>query len=399
MLKKFIATSLLLGTSSAFAGGLDLSEFSTAASVGSAGTSNQTHTRDASASALNLGAMTEVEGDQVTVGLSLMDFHSEFKDDGGSSPGGSDVGNAGDLFPVPFFGYVSHLDENWTFGLTMNSHYGLSIDYPNEWAGRFFAQEVTMQSINLTPSIAYRINDEWSVGAGLVIDYATLDMKFALAGGQVRIEDDDVALGGIFSVHYRPSEITSFGLTYRTEIKHEFEDNVDTRGGAIPGLLKDFSMDSYTPQQFLFGVRHELNEELALLGSANWQEWSRWGKAPTSVNGTDIGVDRELDDTWGAGVGVEYRLNPEWLLTCGYHYDSAMMDTSTRTADLPTTNIHRYGIGTEYKYSEKITLGFAFEHVDLGKQNLNQSNNLGRSASGEYDNYINFYTVNLNYKL
>ena len=58
-----------------------------------------------------------------------------------------------------------------------------------------------------------------------------------------------------------------------------------------------------------------------------------------------------------------------------------------------------YGIGTEYKYSEKITLGFAFEHVDLGKQNLNQSNNLGRSASGEYDNYINFYTVNLNYKL
>ena len=391
MLKKFIAATLSFSSVTVLAGGLDLSEFSTASSIGSAGTANQTHTRSASASALNLAAMTEVEGNQITAGLSLMDFYSSFKDDGASAPGGSDVGNAGDLFSVPFLGYVGHINDKFTFGVTMNSHYGLAIDYPTQWAGRFFAQDVVLQSLNLTPSIAYKINDKWSIGAGLVIDYAILEMKFALAGGQVRLEDESIALGGIFSTYYRPTKETSMGLTYRSEIKHEFEDTVNTRGGVIPGLIKDFSMDNYTPQQFLFGIRHELSNDLALLGSANWQEWSRFGKSPTTVNGISIGIDRELDDTWGAGIGLEYKLNEDWLLTCGHHYDSAMMDTATRTADLPTGNIHRYGFGAEYKYSDKITIGFAYEHVDLGKPNLNQSNALGRTASGQYDNYINLY--------
>ena len=136
MLKKFIAATLSFSSVTVLAGGLDLSEFSTASSIGSAGTANQTHTRSASASALNLAAMTEVEGNQMTAGLSLMDFYSSFKDDGASAPGGSDVGNAGDLFSVPFLGYVGHINDKFTFGVTMNSHYGLAIDYPTQWAGR-----------------------------------------------------------------------------------------------------------------------------------------------------------------------------------------------------------------------------------------------------------------------
>ena len=47
MLKKFVSMTLLMSSSSVMAGGLDLSEFSTASSVGTAGTANATHSRDA----------------------------------------------------------------------------------------------------------------------------------------------------------------------------------------------------------------------------------------------------------------------------------------------------------------------------------------------------------------
>ena len=158
-------------------------------------------------------------------------------------------------------------------------------------------------------------------------------------------------------------------------------------------------MDVNTPQQVFFGIRQDITDDFALLGSANWQDWSDFGESPATINNKNIGIDRELDDTWGAGLAFEYKLNSEWLLTCGYHYDSAMMDTSTRTADLPTGKIHRYGIGTEYKYSEKITFGMAFERADFGTTNYSQADVTGATRSGEYDGHIDFYTFNVNMKL
>ncbi|MDD7983814.1 OmpP1/FadL family transporter [Lentisphaera marina] len=405
MLKKFIATTLFLSASTAFAGGLDLSEFSTASSVGSAGVANQTHDRDASTSALNLAAMTNLEGDHITGGLSLMDAGFEFKDDGNSVPGGSDTSNAGGQFGVPFMGYVHSLNEDVKFGLTLNSHFGLGLDYPTGWAGRYQIQEISLQSINLTPSLAFKINDKWSVGFGIVFDYATVDIEMKVntlgpGDGTLEVEDEDLAVGSIVSLMYEPDDKTRFGLTYRSKIEHDFDDTIKA-SNFVPSFSPQVDVEINTPQQVLFGVRHQLNEDLAILGSANWQEWSDFGEMPTDINGNRLGVDKELDDTWGAGIAFEYNLNSDWLLMCGYHYDSAMMDTSNRTADLPTGNIHRYGIGTEYKYSEKMTIGFAFEHVDLGSPNISQTNgiNSGNTLSGDYDNYINFYTVSVNYKL
>ena len=59
-------------------------------------------------------------------------------------------------------------------GMSINAPFGLSVNFPDRWAGRDFgAGPTNLHTYNATPSIAYRINDWISVGAGVQIQYAT----------------------------------------------------------------------------------------------------------------------------------------------------------------------------------------------------------------------------------
>ena len=59
-------------------------------------------------------------------------------------------------------------------GLAINAPFGLSVSFPGPWAGRNYRPAIrSMKTYNATPSIAYRINDWISVGAGVQIQYAS----------------------------------------------------------------------------------------------------------------------------------------------------------------------------------------------------------------------------------
>ena len=199
MLKKFIATSLLLGASSAFAGGLDLVVYGTPASVATAGNSNLTNTDDGAIVMTNPAGMAFTDGDMFTSAFQVLSLDLSF-DDKGSTTGGGDGGKIGsdELMPTAYF--IHHLDDQWTFGFGMNAHTGLSLEYNDSWAGRYNIQSVTLTSVQLVPSLAYKVNDKLSLGAGLIIDCAIYEAEVAVdtnvpGDGKMKYEDEDWAFG------------------------------------------------------------------------------------------------------------------------------------------------------------------------------------------------------------
>ena len=53
-----------------------------------------------------------------------------------------------------------------SLGLGINAPFGLKTEYDSNWIGRFHAIKSEVRTINVNPSIAFKVNDQISLGAG-----------------------------------------------------------------------------------------------------------------------------------------------------------------------------------------------------------------------------------------
>ena len=65
-------------------------------------------------------------------------------------------------------------------GLAINSPYGAGFAWPNEWAGRASVQELKLQTVEISPVIAWRPNQKVGFGFGCI-----LAVEFASRKGKV----------------------------------------------------------------------------------------------------------------------------------------------------------------------------------------------------------------------
>jgi long-chain fatty acid transport protein len=78
----------------------------------------------------------------------------------------------------------------------------------------------------------------------------------------------------------------------------------------------------------------------------------------------------------------------------GFAYDSSPVDAKDRQAWAPADRQLRYAVGTQYQWSERLSLGGNFEYVDLGKGKINNKQTL----EGDFKrNEIFFVGLNANW--
>lgn len=126
------------------------------------------------------------------------------------------------------------------------------------------------------------------------------------------------------------------------------------------------------------------------------------GVAQVRVGAQLQGVAQDLDynDTWHFALGAQYRFAEPWLWSFGVAYDTSPTDEDTRTPDLPLDRQIRIGTGIRYGWNKDVTLGVAYEYVDAGNAEIDQTGGALQGAlKGDYDpNVIHFFAVNLIWK-
>lgn len=76
----------------------------------------------------------------------------------------------------------------------INAPFGLATKYNNTWVARYHAIDTDLLTMNINPSLGYKINDQLSLGLGLsaqyldaelsnAIDFGTLDALPVIQGG------------------------------------------------------------------------------------------------------------------------------------------------------------------------------------------------------------------------
>jgi long-chain fatty acid transport protein len=391
-----IALFFIFINTTAFAGGLYISEFGTP-SMGVASAGSQAVASDASTAFHNPAGMTRIKGKELMLTGGALYSAVKFDKDADTPIDGGNGGDAGG--PAPILGqfYVHSLTDRLKLGANIISITGAVLDYDNNWAGRYLNTEVRLLTITLNPTLAYRITDWLSIGGGPQIMYADLEMKLKApppaGNGEVKIDGNDVAYGFDVGAMVELSERTRLGLIYQSEIEPEFSGDVKFSSGAINA---DAGTDTkITLAQFIrASIYHELNDRWALLGSVGWEDWSAFNNINISTGQGSQNIPRNWDDTYKFAAGVHFRPVEKWLLQLGFAYDTSPVDSKDRTPDMPIDRQIRYATGAQYQWSEDVSLGGQFVYADYGDAKI--KNDLLR---GDYErNDLFFLAFNVNWK-
>ena len=366
---------------------------------------------DASTAGTNPAGMIRLERSELFIGFAGLDVNAEF-DISSTTNDGGEGGNAGSFTPVGSLAYVHKISPDWSVGISAASYFGLGLDFDDDWAGRYYTHESELVTFGVSPALAYRVNEQLSIGVGLDIIYATYLNKIAvnnLAGrpdGQLKFDEDDLAFGFDLGILYEPILGTRFGLTYRSKVDLKFKDSADSKG-ILPPLSrltgKKIDLKLTIPQGAMFSVYHQLTDKFALTANLGWQEQSEFGKQDITIRDVDsikLTSDLDYDDTWHYAVGAQYRISDPWLLSLGFAYDTSPVDHKVNNSpSLALDRQYRYACGAQYDWSEDLTIGFAYEFLDLGEGKLEKSGTLAGDLAGKFDPYyIHVVTLNMSWK-
>lgn len=402
------AATVLMG-SAARAGGLLLYEYGTA-EPGLAAAGYAARAQDASTAFTNPAGMTQLDGTQVLVGGQLMWMNTQFSIDGAASPGlGS--GDGGRVYGsngyVPGGGaFLTHrVSPDLALGFAVAGNFGSMLDYDDGWVGRYRVQDADLVGVSVMPSIAYRVNDQLSLGAGLNGMYGMFDQRVAinnalpsLGDGRLEIDDDTWGWGANVGVLYEPTPDTRLGLTYTSEIDLDFRGPAQFSGiGPIltallqsRGLL-DARVDvgAKVPQQVMGSVYTAIDDSWALLGNLGWQDWSEFGETEIGIDNTQSPISLtnplSFDDTWHAAVGAQYHTNDRWKVNFGLAYDSGFQDGNDVSPLFPVNSAWRFGIGGERQAGESFKWGFTTELLYGGNLHVDKRSMLPPVLGGRGD--------------
>lgn len=230
-------------TTAAKAAGLMLYE-SGAPDLGTASAGRAALASDASTASSNPAGMTLLDRTQLMVAAGVIIPVINFDRGAETSVrgGGGGGGNVGVPLPLGGFFYVYSLSDRLRLGFNALSNFGLAADYGKQWVGRYYVTRTSILTGQFNPSLAYRVNEWLSVGAGFsfavgrLYDEAKINNALPrVQDGGLEIESWDEAFGGNVGFLLRPLSKLRIGLTYSSPVDFKFGFHPHTTGLG-PGL-------------------------------------------------------------------------------------------------------------------------------------------------------------------
>lgn len=417
----WLANASLFAVPGAHAGGIYLWEIGTP-TLGTAGAGWAATPEYASTAFTNPAGTLWREGTELMLSGQLLYGDVSFHDGGESNVAGNNGGNAIGWFPGGGAHAAGILGEDFGWGLSFSGNFGGVLDYRGSWKGRRFVQDVNLLGMNLIPSLSWRANSCLSFGLGLNIMGGYYDFKSAPRAGfldtdaSLKYKDTDVGAGANLGLIYKPTEATTLGLVYTSEVRLKFKDDLRLRDfgpllqpleNRLDGARTEIKMN--VPATATASLQQALTPATSLYANLNWQGWSSFGKVGLEVhdpNQLSASVNRKYRDTWHAALGLRHRLDSGalqgWSLSTGIAYDSSAVRDRDRTADFVTDAAWRFGLGAQKELCPGTTLDIGYTLVWMGDIPIDQQGRppFSPRLQGEYkDSALHFFGASVQFSL
>lgn len=369
-------------TSGAIAGGFGIVT-QTGSGTGNAFAGGAAAADDASVAWSNPAAMMALpSGKQITAAGHFLKPSFKFSNTASTgafaAPGTGEGGDGGDWAFVPNLFFTTEINPNLRFGLALNAPFGLTTEYDAGWRGQLTALKSSIKTLNINPSLAYKVTDKVSIGGGVSVQQIKAELSaFAgsAAAGNLTLSADDTSYGFNLGLLVQASRDTRFGLTYRSSINYDLEGDAKFSGtsGALLGSRVTASLDM--PESAAASVFTSLTPKWDVMGDITWTRWSQVQQLDvirTTATGAGSAAGTRLTslpfrwgDTWRVGVGANYKWSDQAKLRFGLAYDKTPTKDETRTPRLPDQDRFWVAAGVQYRVSKSgvLEIGYAHEFV------------------------------------
>ena len=286
-------------------------------------------------------------------------------------------------------------------------------------------KSVTLVSSTLNPNIAVKLNDTWSVSAGVSYTwgYLSLNEQYNLgmygqpiASADARMHSENgYAFGFNFGLHARFNEQWSAGLTYRSREdmtfhgQNRFRFNGNPMGTvALQKFMETCNADGKLsiPDVITLGVMYKPLENLSFEADLGYTVWSRYRNLNINMHSNitpQFHEQKDWHDTWAFTFGVEYAPIDWMTLRAGFTYETSPLKNSAYPDYLvPSNGRNYYTLGAGFKY-ENWTLDLAYMYIDVRdlnypKNHVNSQGVLTVHEGNCHNSYAHNFGVTLGYK-
>jgi long-chain fatty acid transport protein len=313
---------------------------------------------------------------------------------------------------VPGFDYAAPINDEFYFGLSEAIPFGLDTDYGTNSFLRYSATNTSIQVVDLSPSIGFKVTDKFSLGVG--IDADRLDAEFdAMAGLPVvstvyDTQSKNEASGWGYGWHagalYQFTPCTRVGLSYRSKTSFSVNGTSHFQGALAGGptsvlvapVSSQYTNDSLSadvtlPASTMLGIYHQLNSAWALMGTVTYTEWGVFNSlsfqnvaAVNAMLGPDtitVNVPQGFRNTWRIAGGVSYQPTKDWILRAGLGYDQTPTEDNYRNVRLPDGNRTAASLGAHYQVTKNVGVDAGWTHLFIQDGEVNVANNLGSQTT------------------
>ena len=290
---------------------------------------------------------------------------------------GTESRNVGTQKLIPALYFSSPINDKMAFNLAISSPFGLETKYNKNWSGRFRALNSSISTLNVNPSLAYKITNDLSFGAGVMAQYYTANLtkevfSSATTTGLGTVDGSDWGYGYNLGLKYDISKDLKVGLGYRSKIDYKLKGNVDVNDN----LASKFKAKTTTPESMSLGVAFDVNSDLQIVADSLWTRWSRLKKLDVVAQNPLLSGSTQFNwnDSFLHSVGANYALNKNNLLRTGLAYEKEAMNDRNREPIVPSSDKYWITAGLNHKLGNGFEVDLAYVHQIYKTAKINIAN-------------------------
>lgn len=336
----------LLSSSLCFAGSFQLpTQGARQSAMGGSGTA---YPWDAASIFFNPGALTRIDGFQLSGNVYFLNPNVRYAEQGPGNYYADNIRKTSTPFAL-YLGGKLNPEDRIAFGIGVYTPFGSSLNWGNDWRGRYIVQNISLSSIYFQPTVSYAFSDILSIGAGFVYGIGDMEINKALpvasaAGeGSANLTGKASGIGFNIGLHLKPSENLYFGLNFRSGLDMKVsEGNAKFRvptslSGNFPNT--DFSTTLKLPDMITLGVAGKVTPDLTLQADLIYATWSRYTNLAfdfeqNTPNLQDTDEPRNYENTFAVRAGANYRINHNVDIMAGFSYDPTPTQSHLRAPDM-----------------------------------------------------------------
>jgi long-chain fatty acid transport protein len=390
----------LLCSGNVWAAGFQLFE-QNASGIGNAYAGSAAVAENASTIFFNPAGMTKLQAREISLGVSAVRPSINFTNNGTvqnppptgapvSTAGSTDGGDAGGWNFIPNVYLSWALAKDLYAGIGVSAPFGLATEYGSNWYGRYQSIKFAIETYNVNPSLAYRVNDMISLGVG--VSWQKMKAEYtrqAYTTAQAKLDADSDAWGWNVGAMFQLAPATRLGVSYRSSINHTLDGDLSS---SLAALNAPASADIKLPAMAILSFTQGLGNSWELLGDVSWTSWSSVDTVKIIPQSTVIppsALDTKFNDTWRAALGANYKVNEAWKLKFGLAYDQTPVpDAQHRMVSLPDSDRTAVATGVQWKPSKTSALDLGVEYLFMKATDIdnNQTATAQGWVKGDYSN-------------